>query len=96
MSSDESDDTFTTLLSSLSSSLVYTVPLLIPSAILTFAGAFLTLDRTRTFRKATVPPLNTPNAYDRFFAWFALDGGVGGILIGYVCGGMILHLSRSY
>ncbi|KAI0072025.1 hypothetical protein K474DRAFT_1711953 [Panus rudis PR-1116 ss-1] len=92
MSTNELDDTLSDLLRSLPSSLVYTIPLIITSLVLTFAGAFLTLDRTRTFRRPTSPALTqiSRNFNERFFSWFTLGGGVGGIMIGYACG---VHLS---
>jgi len=65
--------------------LVYSVPLLLVSSLLAFAGAFLTLDRTRSF-----PP---HDAVPGFFlstekrVWL-LEGGVGGLSLGYVFGRM--------
>ncbi|KAH8111854.1 hypothetical protein DFH11DRAFT_1842299 [Phellopilus nigrolimitatus] len=78
--------------------LAYSVPLLLLSAIVTFAGTFLTFDRTRAFapRSDAIPAL--PGLYtgtekssnNQKGRKFRLGGGVGGLAIGYVFG---LHAS---
>ena len=78
--------TLTTLLPSTPYLLAYSLPLLLLSVLLTVAGAFLTLDRTRSFP----PSYDTiPGAFDvtkkRF--WF-LEGGIGGSALGFAFGGM--------
>lgn len=80
--------TLTTLLPSTTYTLPYTLPLLLCSLCLTFAGAFLTLDRSRSF-----PPKYDPIPGD-FFAqkqsrpvYSLLEGGIGGLAAGYVFGG---------
>ncbi|KAI0288194.1 hypothetical protein BC826DRAFT_1107896 [Russula brevipes] len=73
--------------------LAYALPLFALSALLTFAGAFLTLDRTRSFRPRS-EPLHVSGSFNltekpkrvRFY----LQGGLGGVAIGYSFG---LHLS---
>jgi hypothetical protein len=70
--------------------LVYSLPLLLVSVLLTFAGAFLTLDRTRSF-----PPYNAFDAQTRKRIWL-LEGGVGGLLIGYAFGGAQYRLFRLW
>lgn len=68
--------------------LSYSLLLFIPSLVLTFAGAFLTLDRTRSFVPINDPfiiPKSNTNVLIPFFR-----GGVGGIIAGYAFG---LHLS---
>ena len=76
--------------------LLYSIPLLLLSFVLTFAGTFLTLDRSRSF-----PPrsggdyavLPTPGAKQakRKFRWL-LEGGVGGLLSGYAFGRTYIYL----
>ena len=71
--------------------LTYALPLLVLSTLLTFAGAFLTLDRTRSFRPRRDPP-HVPGDFNltkrsrrvRFY----LQGGLGGLAIGYSFGRM--------
>jgi len=83
----------TDLFSSQSYRLAYELPLLALSIILTFAGAFLTLDRTRSFRPRS-DPLYVPGSFNlakrpkrgRLY----LQGGLGGVAIGFSFG---LHLS---
>ncbi|KAF9453111.1 hypothetical protein P691DRAFT_801975 [Macrolepiota fuliginosa MF-IS2] len=90
--SDASNSTLTYLLSSTSYSLAYTLPLLCLSLVLTFAGTFLMLDRSRSF-----PPqadyAALPGAFEknrkRKLTWF-LEGGIGGLACGYTTG---LHLT---
>lgn len=65
--------------------LPYALPLFLLSFILTFSGAFLTLDRTRSF----TPTGDVIKPNTTFLTPF-LHGGVGGIIAGYAFG---LHLS---
>jgi hypothetical protein len=70
--------------------LTYALPLLVVSTLLAFAGAFLTLDRTRSFR----PRRDVPGSFNltkrprrvRFY----LQGGLGGLAIGYSFGRMFI------
>lgn len=80
-----SSSTLDTLLNSSPYKLAYAVPLLLLSLVLTFAGAFLTLDRTKSF----APKYDAlPGAFSRpKKIRFALEGGIGGALIGYAFGG---------
>ncbi|KAF8817174.1 hypothetical protein BYT27DRAFT_7219391 [Phlegmacium glaucopus] len=79
--------------------LAYCIPLLLLSLILTFAGTFLTLDRSRSFppsSEGVYAVLPTPGTFgkkqvERKFRWF-LEGGVGGLLCGYAFG---LHVSTA-
>lgn len=71
--------------------LVYAVPLLVASLPLTFTGAFLTLDRTRTFApQADVDAIpgefDFKNKKSRLKSWWGLEGGVGGLAGGWACG----------
>jgi hypothetical protein len=83
----------TDLLRSTAYRLTYALPLLILSTLLTFAGAFLTLDRTRSFRPRRDPP-HLPGSFNltkrsrrvRFY----LQGGLGGLAIGYSFGRMFI------
>ncbi|TFK39065.1 hypothetical protein BDQ12DRAFT_682957 [Crucibulum laeve] len=92
---DSSVAKLTDLLSSTSYVLTYALPLLLLSLVLTFAGTFLTLDRSRSFppRGPGYTALPIPGAFDspkkKKFAWM-LEGGVGGLAGGYTFG---LHLS---
>ena len=74
----------TTLLPSTTYTLAYCLPLLFVSLLLTFAGAFLTLDRSRAFSPSydILPGLTTK----RRLHWY-LEGGIGGLAAGYVFGG---------
>jgi hypothetical protein len=73
--------------------LTYALPLLVLSTLLTFAGAFLTLDRTRSFRPRR-DPHQVPGSFNltkrsrrvRFY----LQGGLGGLAIGYSFGRMFI------
>ncbi|KAF8158509.1 hypothetical protein B0H34DRAFT_709150 [Crassisporium funariophilum] len=80
--------------------LAYSLPLLLLSLILTFAGTFLTLDRSRSFPAQGGPDyaalpvpgaFSSPNKKVRKLTW-ALEGGVGGLVAGYAFG---LHLSTA-
>ncbi|KAI0643095.1 hypothetical protein C8Q79DRAFT_981567 [Trametes meyenii] len=93
-----SADPTTTLSLLLSSSpylLAYALPLLFFSLLLTFAGAFLTLDRTRAFAPRydalhSVETTKTQRAEATLKRVFRLEGGIGGISTGYVTG---VHLT---
>jgi hypothetical protein len=61
--------------------LAYAIPLLVFSLPITFAAAFLTLDRTRTF----TPTSTTISTHSRGLWQF--QGGVGGMLGGWALGG---------
>lgn len=61
--------------------LVYAIPLLVLSLPITFAAAFLTLDRTRSFTPTSVA-VSTPSRGPWQF-----QGGVGGMLGGWALGG---------
>jgi hypothetical protein len=61
--------------------LAYAIPLLVLSLPITFAAAFLTLDRTRTF-VPTSTAISTPSRSPWQF-----HGGVGGMLGGWALGG---------
>ncbi|KAI0366938.1 hypothetical protein BV20DRAFT_1045924 [Pilatotrama ljubarskyi] len=85
----------TSLLSSSPYLLAYALPLLCFSLLLTFAGAFLTLDRTRAFapRYDALHPAETSriqHAEAVVRRIFRLEGGIGGIAVGYVTG---VHLT---
>ncbi|KAH9912699.1 uncharacterized protein BXZ73DRAFT_56051 [Epithele typhae] len=87
--------TLASLLSSSSFLLAYTLPLLFLSLLLAFAGAFLTLDRTRAFAPrydALRPPETTKVQHAEIVlqSVFRLEGGIGGIAVGFVTG---VHLS---
>lgn len=84
--------------SSTSHLFAYAIPLLLLSLLLTFAGTFLTLDRTRSFapRSDVLPPI--PGSFESSKTTvarvesklahlkFRLDGGIGGLALGYVFG----------
>ena len=78
----------TSLLPSSSYTLAYTLPLLLSSLCLTFAGAFLTLDRSRSFppKYDSIPGDFIAQKRPRKFHWL-LEGGIGGLASGYVFGG---------
>ncbi|KAJ7254711.1 hypothetical protein B0H12DRAFT_553899 [Mycena haematopus] len=81
--------TLTTLLPSTSYLLAYSLPLLLLSILLTFSGAFLTLDRSRSFPAERYGVL--PGAFEqKKRIQFLLEGGVGGLAAGYAFG---VHLS---
>ncbi|KAJ7049435.1 hypothetical protein C8F01DRAFT_1183301 [Mycena amicta] len=83
------DSFLTNLLPSTPFILAYALPMLLLSLLLTFAGAFLTLDRTRSFPVERYGVL--PGAFDqRKRIHFLLEGGVGGLAAGYAFG---VHLS---
>ena len=77
--------------------LAYTLPLLLLSLVLTFAGTFLTLDRTRSFPPSgagsTYAPLPIPGGFANkstksLASKWVLEGGVGGLIGGYAFGGV--------
>ncbi|KAH8834354.1 hypothetical protein DL96DRAFT_1491540 [Flagelloscypha sp. PMI_526] len=73
--------------------LTYAIPLLFASLGLTFAGTFLTLDRTRSFPRAydaIVPGSFTKPTRARAKDLYMLGGGVGGLLSGFTFG---VHLT---
>jgi hypothetical protein len=79
----------TTLLPPESFLLAYALPLFTLSLILNFAGAFLTLDRTRSFSPtADAFPVTKTSRINLIRPFF--HGGVGGIIAGYAFG---LHFS---
>lgn len=80
------NDISATLLSSNVYLLIYAIPLLVLSAILTFSGSFLTLDRTRALPRAKT--FDPENLSRRLRSWFVLEGGVGGVILGYAFGGV--------
>ncbi|THH14543.1 hypothetical protein EW146_g5790 [Bondarzewia mesenterica] len=80
--------TLTDLLPSTSYTLAYTLPLLFVSFILTFAGAFVTLDRTRYFspRDDTSQMPAAVESKRRKRPHLYLEAGIGGLAIGYAFG----------
>ncbi|KAJ6600796.1 hypothetical protein B0H10DRAFT_2082938 [Mycena sp. CBHHK59/15] len=81
--------TLSTLLPSTSYLLAYALPLYFLSLLLTFAGAFTILDRTRSFPPERYGVL--PGAFEqKKRLLFLLEGGVGGLAAGHAFG---LHLS---
>lgn len=74
--------------------LAYSLPLLLLSVVITFAGTFLTLDRTRTFAPRSdadpTPPIPGSLGVEKptasLLRKFRLDGGLGGLAMGYVFG----------
>ncbi|KAJ8080217.1 hypothetical protein PM082_017047 [Marasmius tenuissimus] len=80
-----------TLLSTPGHILAYSLPLFFLSLVLTFAGAFLTLDRTRVFRSKSLDmPGGLSTKRGKFERWFKMEGGVGGVVTGWMFG---FHLS---
>ena len=80
--------------------LIYSIPLLLLSLILTFAGTFITLDRSRSFPPTSgedYSVLPAPGAFGQKqaavhkFRWL-LGGGVGGLLGGYAFGRTLICL----
>jgi len=65
--------------------LPYALSLFFASLVLTFAGAFLTLDRTRSFAPASDVFQDRQKSTPRLIASF-IRGGIGGILTGFVFG----------
>jgi len=74
--------------------LAYTLPLLLFSLVFTFAGTFLTLDRSRSFpvhgTGAVYTSLPMPGSLEGFknkrLSW-VFEGGVGGLIGGYLFSG---------
>lgn len=95
MALNTTDYSLTTLLESTPYRLAYSLPLILVSFVLTFAGAFLTLDRTRTFApRITSTAVSTrshaPNRVQIFMRRFLLlEGGLGGLASGYAFGGAL-------
>ena len=84
------------LLPTSSYTLVYALPLFVVSTVLTFAGCFLTLDRTRTFPSSA--PLTTTaskRASLRWLRYLNLGGGIGGLCGGYAFGGTCMHVNTE-
>ncbi|KAG5652905.1 hypothetical protein H0H81_003166 [Sphagnurus paluster] len=85
------NSTLSALLSTTPHLLAYSIPLLLVSVPLTFAGTFLTLDRSRSF-PSSYTPLPPPGTFDKAQkiskSTFSLQGGLGGLACGYVFGGM--------
>ncbi|PCH40314.1 hypothetical protein WOLCODRAFT_131346 [Wolfiporia cocos MD-104 SS10] len=97
MSSNSTDYSLSTLLSSSPYTLAYSLPLFFVSLVLTFAGTFLTLDRTRAFAprsdiRASAPASKGELArVEHRVRWLLLlEGGLGGLSSGYVFG---VHLA---
>lgn len=68
--------------------LAYSIPLLLLSIVATLGGAFLTLDRTRSFA-----PIEPPVLLDqKSTPFWRLEGGIGGIAAGFLCGRVYLRL----
>jgi len=73
--------------------LTFSLPLLLFSLVFTFTGTFLTLDRTRTFPTRgtgavyTSLPMSSDTLKNRKFAW-TFEGGIGGLIGGYLFGGL--------
>lgn len=91
MTVNASYDLLSSLLPTTSFALAYTLPLLFVSILLTFTGAFLTLDRTRVF-PPDVPSRRIPQSDKHAFlssvSWaLFLRGGLGGLCLGYAFGG---------
>ena len=72
--------------------LPYVLSLFFASLVLTFAGAFLTLDRTRSFVPSGDAFQDRQNTKSRIIASF-FRGGVGGVLTGLVFGSKQLLVS---
>ncbi|KAF4581475.1 hypothetical protein EYR40_009761 [Pleurotus pulmonarius] len=66
--------------------LAYSLPLLLVSLILTFAGSFLTLDRSRSFPQKYQPIPGSFGTQKRRRQIWILEGGIGGLAIGFVFG----------
>ena len=91
MSANASYDLLSSLLPTTPFALAYVLPLLCLSLLLTFSGAFLTLDRTRVFPPAE--PQRQAIAKTKL-SWLStttwslfLQGGVGGLCSGFAFGG---------
>ncbi|KAH8077047.1 hypothetical protein BXZ70DRAFT_963409 [Cristinia sonorae] len=83
-------DLLSTMLPSTSYVLIYSIPLLLVSIILAFAGAFLTLDRTRTFSpRHPLGPAPKSRICPHLIKTY-LEGGVGGVAAGFAFG---VHLA---
>jgi hypothetical protein len=86
MSTSRSTVNLTALLPSTPYVLSYALPLFLLSILLTFAGTFLTLDRTHSF----APHYDSlPGGYDnktKKKIYWVLEGGVGGLSCGFLFG----------
>ena len=94
MTTNASYDLLSSLLPTTSFALAYALPLLLVSLALTFAGAFLTLDRTRVFPPSVSQRTSQPKSHARPSpaSWtLLLHGGIGGLCSGYVFGGTFAH-----
>ncbi|KAJ6551495.1 hypothetical protein B0H19DRAFT_1157919 [Mycena capillaripes] len=78
--------TLTTLLPSTPYLLAFSLPLLLLSLLLTFAGAFLTLDRSRSFPPERYGVLPGAFEQNKKRMLYLLEGGVGGLAAGYAFG----------
>jgi hypothetical protein len=81
--------------------LAYALPLLVLSVPLTFAGAFLTLDRTRVFAprndagfEADLPDISASRRRRRRFL-LLLEGGLGGLIGGYLFGRAFMDFATT-
>jgi hypothetical protein len=74
--------------------LAYALPLLFISLPLAFAGAFLTLDRTRVFtpRKDAAHVSNSNGTLRRRRLLLMMEGGIGGLAGGYLFGRTLVGL----
>ena len=76
------DSQLTSLVPSTPLLLAYSLPLLLVSILLTLAGTFLILDRTRSF-----PPSYDVVSGPSKRPFYSLEGGLGGLAVGFVFGG---------
>ncbi|KAI0770461.1 hypothetical protein C8Q74DRAFT_1275571 [Fomes fomentarius] len=93
--STHTETTLASLLPTSSFLLAYTLPVFLLSILLTFAGAFLTLDRTRAFapRYDALKPREATklqHAEVLLKSIFRFEGGIGGTALGFVTG---VHLT---
>jgi hypothetical protein len=81
--------------------LIYSLPLLLFSLVFTFAGTFLTLDRTRTFPTrgtgayASLPIPGSSNTFKKRKLIWVFEGGIGGLIGGYLFGGMLFSFQSK-
>jgi hypothetical protein len=80
--------TLSTLLPSTPYLLAYSLPLLLSSIMLTVSGAFLTLDRTRSFPPSYDP---IPGVFESTKRFWLLEGGIGGLALGFAFGRVLYH-----
>lgn len=93
MTTDNDVYTLLVLLPSTPYTLAYALPLFLVSALITCAGAFLTLDRTRVFPKTTAAQTKHTIANPSSLSRFPLGGGIGGLCSGYAFGGELQLLA---